>query len=111
MSKKMAVKVNIKRGDQVMIIAGNEKGKKGKVLFVNVEKYIALVEGKNMVSKHAKPTTENPQGGITKKEAPIHLSNLMMLDPKSGNPGKVGRKKDAKGQTIRFIKSTGEEIK
>jgi large subunit ribosomal protein L24 len=107
----MAVKVNIKRGDQVMIIAGNERGEKGKVLFVDVEKYTALVEGKNIVSKHAKPTTENPQGGITKKEAPIHLSNLMMLDPKSGKPGRVGRKKDKKGQTVRYIKSTGEEIK
>ena len=107
----MAVKLNIKRGDQVMVVAGNAKGSQGKVLFINVDKYTALVEGINIVSKHTKPTTDTPQGGITKKEAPIHLSNLMLLDPKSGKPTRVGRKKDKDGNIVRFIKSTGEEIK
>jgi len=107
----MAVKLNIKRGDQVMVVTGNAKGSQGKVLFINVDKYTALVEGINIVSKHTKPTTATPQGGITKKEAPIHLSNLMLMDPKSGNPTRVSRKKDDKGNIVRVVKSTGEEIK
>ena len=94
-----------------MIMAGNSKGSQGKVLFVDPYKYTALVEGINVVSKHSKPTTDNPQGGITKKEAPIQLSNLMLIDPKSGKPTRVGRKKDKNGNTVRIAKRTGEEIK
>lgn len=107
----MAAKVNIKRGDQVMVVAGNNSGSEGKVLFVDPDKYTALVEGINVVSKHTKPTTANPQGGITKKEAPIQLSNLMLIDPKSGKPTRVGRRKDKNGNTVRFAKASGEEIK
>lgn len=94
-----------------MVVAGNNKGSQGKVLFVDPDKYSALVEGINIVSKHTKPTTANPQGGITKKEAPIQLSNLMVIDPKSGKPTRIGRKKDKNGNTVRFAKASGEEIK
>lgn len=103
-------KLNIRKGDMVMVIAGEDKGVTGKVLQVDAAKNRALVERANMVSKHTKPSAENTQGGIIKKEAPIHVSNLMLVD-KQGNPSKVGRKKNDDGKTIRYFKKTGEEIK
>jgi len=106
----MQAKLHIKKGDTVKIIAGNEKGSEGKVLAVYPEKLRALVEGVNMVSKHTKPNAANPQGGIVKKEAPIHLSNLMLIDGK-GNATRIGRKRDEKGKLVRFSKKTGEVIK
>ncbi len=105
----MKPKINIKKGDTVKVIAGNEKGAEGKVLFVYPEKRRALVEGINMVSKHTKPNAANPQGGIVKKEASIHISNLMVLDAK-GNPTRVGRKLEG-DKLVRYSKKTGEEIK
>lgn len=107
-------KLHIKKGDQVMVIAGNHKGEQGEVLRVIVDKQRAIVEGINMNSKHMKPNAENPQGGIVKQEAPIHISNLMVIDPKSGEPTRVGRKeveKDGKKIRVRFAKKSGEEIK
>lgn len=92
------------------MIAGNEKGSQGKVLEVYPEKLRALVEGVNMVSKHTKPNAANPQGGIIKKEAPIHISNLMVVDGK-GNATRIGRKRDEKGKLVRYSKKTGEVIK
>lgn len=92
------------------MIAGNEKGSQGKVLEVYPEKLRALVEGVNMVSKHTKPNAANPQGGILKKEAPIHISNLMVVDGK-GNATRIGRKRDEKGKLVRYSKKTGEVIK
>lgn len=106
----MAKKFHIKRGDTVQVIAGNSKGKQGKVLEVIVDKDRAIVEGVNQVSKHAKPSTQNPQGGIVKKEASIHVSNLLPLDPKDGKPTRVGRKKED-GKTVRVAKRSGEIIK
>ncbi|MBW6497359.1 MAG: 50S ribosomal protein L24 [Bacteroidales bacterium] len=106
----MQAKLHIKKGDSVKIIAGNEKGSEGKVLAVYPEKLRALVEGVNMVSKHTKPNAANPQGGIVKKEAPIHLSNLMLIDGK-GNATRIGRKRDEKGKLVRYSKKTGEVIK
>lgn len=104
-------KLNIKKGDNVIVIAGEHKGQKGKVMRVNVEKQRAIVEGVNLVSKHTKPNADNPKGGIIKKESPVHVSNLMMLD-NSGKPTKVGRKLDEKtGKSIRYSKNTGEVIK
>lgn len=94
----------------VKVIAGNEKGSEGKVLFIYPEKSRALVEGINMVSKHTKPNAANPQGGIVKKEAPVHTSNLMVIDSK-GNATRIGRKRDENGKLVRFSKKTGEVIK
>ena len=90
--------------------AGNDKGKTGKVLSVVPEKDRAIVEGINMVSKHTKPNSKQPQGGIIKQEAPIHISNLNLIDPKSGKPTRVGYKMDG-DKKIRYAKKSGEEIK
>ena len=84
------IKLKIKAGDSVVVIAGEHKGQKGKILNVDREKNRAIVEGINLISKHTKPSAQNPQGGIIKKEAPIHISNLSLLDPKTGEPTKVG---------------------
>ncbi len=107
----MSIKLHIKKGDTVYVNSGDNKGQQGKVLEVLVEKERAIVEGVNLVSKHTKPNAKNPQGGIVKQEAPIHLSNLQPLDPKSGKPTRVGRKKNSQGKTVRYAKKSGEEIK
>lgn len=104
-------KLHIKKGDTVYVNAGNDKGKTGRVLRVLVSKNRAVVEGLNMVSKSAKPSAKHPQGGIIKMEAPIHVSNLNLLDPKSGEPTRVGRRKNEEGKTVRYSKKSGEEIK
>ena len=104
-------KLQIKKGDTVYVNAGNDKGKTGRVLRVLVSKNRAVVEGLNMVSKSAKPSAKHPQGGIIKMEAPIHVSNLNLLDPKSGKPTRVGRRKNEEGKTVRYSKKSGEEIK
>ena len=92
------------------VIAGNDKGKTGKVLSVDPAKDRAIVEGVNMVSKHTKPNAKQPQGGIIKKEAPIHISNLNLIDPKSGKPTRVGFKVEG-DKKVRYAKKSGEEIK
>lgn len=102
-------KLKIKKGDVVRIISGASRGKEGKVLEIIVDKQKALVEGQNMVSRHTKPDTKNPQGGIIKKEAPIHISNLLVIDGK-GNPTRVGRKVE-NGKIVRYSKKSGEVIK
>ena len=104
-------KCHIKKGDLVYVNAGVDKGKQGKVLEVLPEEERAIVEGINMVSKHTKPNAKNPQGGIIKKEAPIHISNLNVVDPSTGKPTKIGRKKDEKGNMVRFAKKSGEILK
>ena len=104
-------KLHIKNGDTVYVNAGNDKGKTGRVLSVLVSKNKAIVEGINVVSKSAKPSAKHPQGGIIKMEAPVHVSNLNLLDPKSGKPTRIGRKKDEAGKTVRYSKKSGEEIK
>ena len=104
-------KLHIKKGDTVYVNAGDDKGKTGRVLRVLVSKNRAVVEGLNMVSKSAKPSAKHPQGGIIKMEAPIHVSNLNLLDPKSGKPTRVGRRKNEEGKTVRYSKKSGEEIK
>ena len=103
-------KMHIKKGDTVYVNAGNDKGKTGKVLSVNPSKDRAIVEGINMVSKHTKPNAQNPQGGIIKQEAGIHVSNLQLIDPESGKPTRVGHKV-VDGKKIRYAKKSGEEIK
>lgn len=107
----MKRKLHIKKNDNVKVIAGEYKGQTGRVLRVIVEDNRAIVEGINMVSKHSKPTSENPQGGIVKKEAPIHVSNLMIVDAES-NATRIGRKLDEKtGNHVRYSKKSGEVIK
>ncbi|MGY6742121.1 MAG: 50S ribosomal protein L24 [Cecembia sp.] len=103
-------KLHIKTGDTVKVLSGDDKGKSGKILSVDLEKRRAVVEGLNMVTKHVKPTASNPQGGIEKKEAPIHVSNLMLVDPKTGEATKVGRKLGENGKLVRYSKKTGEVI-
>jgi large subunit ribosomal protein L24 len=104
-------KLKIRKGDLVAVIAGDSKGSQGKVLEVIKEKSRAIVEGTNMVSKHTKPNAATPNGGIVKMEAAIHLSNLMLVDPKSGKPTRVGRQKNKAGKLVRVAKKSGEEIK
>lgn len=104
-------KLNIRKGDTVKVIAGDDKGKEGKVLEILLEKRRALVEGVNIVTKHTKPSAGKPEGGIKKIEASIHISNLQLVDPASGKLTRVGRKADDKGKLQRFSKKTGEFIK
>ena len=104
-------KLHIKKNDTVVVLAGEDKGKTGKVLKVLVEKNRALVEGVNMVSKSTKPSAQNPQGGIVKQEAPIHISNLSLVDPMSGKATRVGIKVTEDGKKVRIAKKSGEEIK
>ena len=103
-------KLHIKKGDSVKILSGNDKGKTGNVLSVNVEKRKAVVEGINIVSKHMKPSASNPNGGIEKIEASIHISNLMVVDPSSGDATRIGRKRNAEDKLQRYSKKTGEFI-
>ena len=103
-------KLHIKKGDEVIVLAGKNKNSKGKVLKVLVKEEKAIVEGVNMVSKSTKPHAQNPQGGIIKQEAPIHISNISLIDPKSGKPTRVSIKHDGKN-VIRVSKKSGEEIK
>jgi large subunit ribosomal protein L24 len=107
----MQKKIHIKKGDSVMVITGESKGQKGRILEIDRAKNRALVESLNMVSKHTKPNAKAPQGGIVKKEAPIHLSNLMLVDPASGKPTRIGRKLSENNKLVRYSKKSGEEIK
>ncbi len=104
-------KLKIRKGDLVQVIAGDSKGKQGKVLEVILATSRIVVEGANLVSKHTKPNAANPNGGIVKKEAALHVSNLMVVDAKSGKPTRVGKQKNANGKSIRVAKKSGEEIK
>jgi large subunit ribosomal protein L24 len=103
-------KLHIKTGDTIKVLSGDDKGKTGKVLSVNLQKRRAIVEGLNMVTKHVKPTAANPQGGIEKKEASIHVSNLMVEDPKTGEATRIGRKLGENDKLVRYSKKTGEVI-
>ena len=107
----MGKKLHIKKGDMVFVNAGDNKGKQGRVLEVIVKKDRAIVEGINMVTKHSKPSKAAPQGGILKKEAPVHISNLNVIDPASGKPTRIGRKLNNENKLVRYAKKSGEEIK
>jgi len=95
----------------VSVIAGDSKGQQGKVLKVDAEKQRAIVEGVNLCKKATKPNAKNPQGGIVEQEAPIHVSNLQVLDPKDGKPTRIGRRIAENGKLVRYAKKSGEEIK
>lgn len=101
-------KLHIKKGDTVYVNTGEDKGKTGRVLEVLVKEQRAIVEGVNMVSKSTKPNAKSPQGGIVKKEAPVHISNLNIVE--KGKPVRVGRKFNADGKLVRYSKKSGEEI-
>ena len=103
--------MHIKKGDTVYVNAGDDKGKTGRVLEVQVKKNRAVVEGVNIVSKSTKPTAKYPQGGIVKIEAPVHISNLNVVDPKTGKPTRIGRRRNEAGKLVRYAKKSGEEIK
>jgi large subunit ribosomal protein L24 len=109
--QQVPAKLKIKKGDLVKVIAGDSKGTQGKITEVLLAKNRAIVEGANMVSKHTKPNAANPNGGIVKQEAAIHISNLMLVDPKTGAATRVGRKKNDAGKLVRVAKKSGEEIK
>ena len=104
-------KLHIKKGDTVYVNAGEDKGKTGRVLKVLVDKQRAIVEGINMVSKSTKPNAKNPQGVIVKQEGALHISNLNVVDPKTGKPTRIGRRKNDEGKLVRYAKKSGEEIK
>jgi large subunit ribosomal protein L24 len=107
----MQKKLHIKKGDMVIVITGEDKDKKGRVLEVDRNKNKAIVEGVNMVSRHTKPNSENPNGGIVKKEAPIHVSNLAIVDPSNGEATRIGRRLNDSGKLVRYSKKSNEEIK
>ena len=104
-------KFHIRKGDLVYVNTGDDKGKTGRVLEMQVKKHRALVEGVNIVSKSTKPSAKHPQGGIVKMEAPIDISNLNVLDPKTGKPTRIGRRRNENGKLVRYSKKSGEEIK
>ena len=109
------MKIKLKKGDLVQVIAGDarlEKNNSGKILSIDLAKNRAIVEGVNLVSKHTKPNAKNPQGGIVKQEASVHISNLMLIEPGTGKVTRVGRKLDSKSnKLVRYSKKTGEVIK
>ncbi len=104
-------KSHIKKGDIVYVLAGEDRGKEGRVLKVLVQKQKALVEGINMVTKATKPNAQHPQGGLIKMEAPVHISNLSLIDPKFGKPTRISCRRNEKGELVRISKKSGEEIK
>ena len=104
-------KIHIKKDDTVYVNSGDDRGKTGRVLQVFPAKYRAIVEGVNIITKATKPTAKYPQGGLIKMEAPVHISNLNLIDPKSGKPTRIGTRKNDKGRKVRFSKRSGEEIK
>ncbi len=107
----MQNKLHIRKGDVVIVNSGEYKGQQGRVLEIDRKKMRAIVEGVNLVSKHTKPNAANPQGGILRKEAPIHISNLNPVDPSTGAATRIGRKLDNNNKLVRYSKKSGEEIK
>ena len=104
-------KMHIKKGDTVYVLAGEDRGKQGRVLSVDAAKNRAVVEGVHIVSNSTKPTAKYPQGGIVKMEAPVNISNLSLIDPKSGKPTRIGIRVNDKGEKVRYARKSGEEIK
>jgi len=112
-TKNKKKKLHVKKGDDVKVIAGNDRGKEGRVLAVFPEKERVLVEGINMRVHHDKPTQDNPQGGRIEREMAIHISNVMVIDPTTGEPTRIGRKRieeDGGGRWVRYSKNSGEII-
>src|SRR5690554_6155784 len=110
-TKTVKHKIKLRKGDLVKVISGNSKGTEGKIIEILTDKNRAVVEGANIVKKHTKPSAANPNGGIIEKEAAIHISNLALIDPKTGEPTRVGRRVNADGKIVRYAKKSGEKIK
>jgi len=104
------IKLHIKKGDMVYVLSGEDRGHTGRVLSVDRRKMRAIVEGANIITKATKPTAQYPQGGLVKKEAPIHISNLSLIDPKSGKPTRIAIRRED-GKVVRIAKKSGQEIK
>jgi len=104
------MKLHIKKGDFVFVNTGDYKGQQGRILEVNIKKQKAIVEGINLVSKHTKPNSKHPKGGIIEKEALVHISNLMLVDSSTGTPSRIGRKKNNDGILKRYYKKSGKEV-
>ncbi|MEJ8546569.1 50S ribosomal protein L24 [Brevibacillus borstelensis] len=102
--------MHVKKGDTVIVITGKDKGKKGRVLAAYPKKDRVLVEGINLVKKHSRPSQSNPQGGIVTQEAPIHVSNVSLIDPKSGKATRIGYKVLDSGKKVRYAKKSGEVL-
>ncbi|MDX2248632.1 MAG: 50S ribosomal protein L24 [Bacteroidia bacterium] len=107
----MATKLHIKKGDTVRVLSGSDRGKEGRVLQVFPKDQKALVEGIRLVKKHIKPSQQNPNGGIIDQEAPVHISNLMVVDPSTRKPSRVGRKMSEDGKLVRYAKKSGNILK
>ena len=105
----MQKKLHIKVGDTVKVLSGNSRGQEGKILVIDKKKERAVVEGQNMIKKHMKPSSSDPQGGIVEKESGIHISNLMVVQ--NGTASRVGRKLNDAGKLVRYSKKSGEDIK
>lgn len=106
------MKLHVKKGDKVIVISGNNKGAEGTIQKVSIKNATAIVEGVNLVKRHTRPSAQNPNGGIIEKEAPLHVSKLMLVDPKTGKATRIGRKIDEKtGKSVRIAKKSGEVIK
>ncbi|MFC5401816.1 50S ribosomal protein L24 [Cohnella soli] len=103
-------KLHVKKDDNIIVISGKDKGKKGRIIAAYPRENRVLVEGVNMVKRHTRPNPTNPQGGIIEREAPIHVSNVMHIDPKSGKPTRVGNKTLDNGKKVRVAKRSGEMI-
>jgi len=104
-------KFHVKKGDKVVVLSGESKGQEGVISKMFPKEERAIVEGVNLVSKHTKPSAKHPNGGIIKEEAPLRLCKLMLIDPATGNPTRIGRKRNSEGKLVRYSKKTGEEIK
>jgi large subunit ribosomal protein L24 len=107
----MSRKLHIRKGDTVIVLSGEYKGYKGRVLEVFPDKERAIVEGVNMMHKHTKPNAAYPNGGVIEKEGSIHISKLMLVEPSTGEPTRTGRRKNDEGKLIRYSKKTNEDIK
>ena len=103
-------KYHIKKGDIVRVLSGEDRGGEGRVLFIDTQKGHAVVEGVNMITRHTKPNSEYPDGGRIHKEGNVHISNLMLIEPKTGNPTRIGRKRNSAGKLVRYSKKTGDLI-
>jgi large subunit ribosomal protein L24 len=103
-------RMHVKKNDTVIVISGKDKGKKGRVLAAYPRENRVLVEGVNMIKRHTRPNPKNPQGGIVEREAPIHASNVMLADPKTGLPTRIGYKVLENGRKVRIAKRSGAQI-
>lgn len=104
------VRCRLKKNDKVVVIAGKDKGKKGKILAAYPAQNRVIVEGASMIKKHTRPTQKNPQGGITEKEGAVHISNVQLICPNCGQPSRIGRRRTEEGRPVRICRKCGQDI-